>query len=100
MAKFGDLKPVLLAVCLARLHPALTEIALMRIGGELWELRRKKLQDFRISDTSQSLELRLNLATELAHAEKAWRSSLMQVLNKGQVFQICISGFIVFVVLT
>lgn len=56
---------------------------MMRVGGELTELRRKHLQDFRPSDNSQSLELRLSLAQNLANAEKAWRSRLIDILGKG-----------------
>lgn len=83
ITKVSDLRPMLLAATLARLHPSITEMSLMKCGGELAELKRKHLQDFRPSDTSQSLELRLNLANGLANAEKAWRGRMVQILSKG-----------------
>ena len=85
VSKLGDLKPVLLATCLARLHPCLTEISLMRMGGELHEMRRKHLSDFRSTDNTQSLELRMQLAQGLAHAEKSWRMRLIGVIGEGQL---------------
>lgn len=85
VTKLGDLRPVLLATCLAKLHPCLTEISLMRLGGELHEMRRKHLSDFRSTDNAQSLELRMQLAQGLAHAEKSWRMRLIGVIGEGQL---------------
>lgn len=83
VSKVNDIKPFVLATCVARLHPCITELSLMRLGGELTELRRKHLQDFKPSDQSESLQLRLSLAQSLANAEKAWRGRLVQILTKG-----------------
>ena len=88
VAKIGDLKPMLLACCLTRVHGCLTELSIMRLGGELAELRRKHLVDFKAQDSSQSLELRLSLAQNLATAEKSWRNRLVQVLTQGQGFEL------------
>ena len=79
-----DLKPMLLAA-LAQIHPSITQQQLMRCGGESFELRRRALQEFKVSDSSHSLNIRLSLAQRLQSAEKAWKSRMLQVLSKGQV---------------
>lgn len=84
LSKVGDLKPYVLATCLARNHKLVTEQTLMNCGGELYEMRRKHLAEFKVSDTSQPLALRLQLAQQLSHAEQSWKSRMMDILKKGE----------------
>lgn len=79
----SDLKPFLLSTALARVHGAVTEAQLMRCGGEVYELRRRALQEFKVSDTSRSLNIRLALAEKLQMAEKIWRERLIKILTQG-----------------
>ena len=47
------------------------------------EMRRHSMAGFKTMDTTQSLEMRVALSTELQKAEKAWRDRLLLVLDKG-----------------
>ena len=85
IAKVEDLKPMLLATSLAQIHPSITQQTLMRCGGESFELRRRALQEFKVSDSSHSLNIRLSLAQRLQSSEKAWKSRMLQILSQGQV---------------
>ncbi len=85
ICKMGDLKPYVMATALARMHPTLTEQSLMNMGGELYELRRRHLADFKVTDSSQSLSLRLQLSQSLANAESSWKGNMMEILKQGGV---------------
>lgn len=85
VTKISDLKPMLLATSLARIHPAVTELQLMQAGGECYEMRRKALQDFKMSDTSESLNIRLALAQQLQKSEKVWKKRLLLIAKEGEV---------------
>eukprot|EP00435_Cladocopium_sp_Y103_P059594 s902_g21.t1 len=80
--KIGDLKPYLLALILSRQHTNLNEQSLMVMGGELYEIRKRGLQNMRLSDTSDSLQMKLAMTKELQSAEKRWRDRLLQILSK------------------
>ena len=82
--KIGDLKPYHVALILSRQHTNLNEQSLMVMGGELYEIRRRSLQNWRLSDTSDSLQMKLAMTKELQSAEKRWRDRLLQILSKGQ----------------
>ena len=89
ISKVGDLKAFVLATCLARVHPQVTEQQLMRVGGEAFELRRKALSEFRVSDTAESLNIRVALASSMASAEKLWKGRMLKILDKGAVGAFC-----------
>ena len=83
--KVSDLKCYHLATILARQHGSLTEQSLMLCGGEMFELKRHALANIKLTDNSQSLEIRVSLAKELQWAEKRWRDRLLSILTKGRV---------------
>lgn len=56
----------------------------MHIGGEHYELKKRALGDFRVTDTRESLNIRLGLATQLQSAEKVWKQNMVKILQKGK----------------
>ena len=81
--KIQDLKIYHLAALLGRQSGPLAEQSLMLCGGELYEIKRRALANFRMGDNTDSLELRLTLTKEVQAAEKSWRDRLLQILDKG-----------------
>ena len=51
----------------------------------MFELKRHALANIKLTDNSQSLEIRVSLAKELQWAEKRWRDRLLSILTKGRV---------------
>ena len=92
ISKVGDLKAFVLATCLARVHPQVTEQQLMRVGGEAFELRRKALSEFRVSDTAESLNIRVALRPwhllRSCGRDVCWR--FLTKARLGHFVQICL----------
>lgn len=84
VGKIADLKVYLLASTLGKVHPCLTEQALMLCGGELFEMRRHALCSLKASEDSGHLRVRVQLAEKKQAAERKWRERLLQLLDKGE----------------
>lgn len=55
----------------------------MQIGGESYEVQRRALSQMKLTDSSNSLEVRVKLTKQLAASEKKWRDRLLTLLTKG-----------------
>ncbi len=73
----------MICTVLGRQHGCLTETALMQIGGESYEVQRRALSQMKLTDSSNSLEVRVKLTKQLAASEKKWRDRLLTLLTKG-----------------
>jgi len=87
VTKINDIKTYHLATVLGRQHDGLTEQSLMVMGGELFEISRRGLQNMKLTDSHDSLNMRLQLTKELQSAEKRWRDRLLKILEKGLAFK-------------
>lgn len=61
----------------------LTEQSLMRMGGEEFELSRKKFASMRLTDSSDSLEIKYRMTREMESTDKRFRDRLLALLKEG-----------------
>lgn len=83
--EIADLRVYYLCTILGRQHGSLTENSLMKCGGEIYELQRRSLASMKLSDSSNSLQVRVKLTKQLTTSEKRWRDRLLQLLEKGHL---------------
>lgn len=55
----------------------------------MYEVRRQAVQQLRLTDSSDSLEMRLACTKEMQSAERRWRARLLQLLEKGWLGCLC-----------
>lgn len=83
ITKVADLRVYQLSTALARVHPCMTEMKLMAMGGELYEMKKHSLSQVKVEENESSLKIKVRLASLLQVAERAWRERLIGLLTKG-----------------
>lgn len=87
ITRVSDLRVYQLSTALARAHPCVTEMKLMSIGGELYEMKKHALSQVKMgAEDASSLKVKVQLASMLQLSEHAWRERLIGLLTKGDGF--------------